>query len=196
MVDQYQMVRSYADPVEHVVPYRDEDEFLFATGLIRVVHTPGHTPGSSCFYREASRHLLAGDTILKSITPNPVLNPDPTNPGDRFPSLTRYLESVARLRTLSPTLLQTSHGGDILDYEEHYHRLLRHVQKRADRVVQLVPKEGITAWEMTQLLFPTVEGLHRFLATSETIAHLDHAVTQRRIQRAATTTPVDRYYPI
>lgn len=196
MVERYQVVRSYADPVEHVLPYRDEDEFLFATGSIRVVHTPGHTPGSSCLYREASRHLLAGDTILKSITPNPVLSPDPGHPGRRFPSLTRYLDSLARVRGLSPTLLQTAHGGDILDYEEHYHRLLRHVQKRADRVVQLVPKEGITAWEMSQLLFPTVDGLHRFLAASETIAHLDHAVTQRRIHRETTSTPADRYYPI
>jgi glyoxylase-like metal-dependent hydrolase (beta-lactamase superfamily II) len=196
MVERYQVVRSYADPVEQVVPYHDEEELLFATGSIRVVHTPGHTPGSSCFYREASRHLLAGDTILKSITPNPVLNPDPTNPRHRFPSLTRYLDSVARLRALSPTLLQTSHGGDILDYEEHYHRLLRHVEKRADRVVQLVPKEGITAWEMSQQLFPKVDGLHRFLATSETIAHLDHAVTQRRIERETPASRLDRYYPI
>jgi glyoxylase-like metal-dependent hydrolase (beta-lactamase superfamily II) len=196
MVERYQVVRSYADPVEHVLPYRDEDEFLFATGSIRVVHTPGHTPGSSCLYREASRHILAGDTILKSITPNPVLSADPGRPGQRFPSLTRYLDSLARVRELSPTLLQTAHGGDILDYEEHYHRLLRHVQKRADRVVQLVPKEGITAWEMSQLLFPTVDGLHRFLAASETIAHLDHAVTQRRIHRETTSTPADRYYPI
>lgn len=194
MVERYLVVRSYADPVEHVAPYRDGDEFLFASGSIRVVHTPGHTPGSSCLYRESSRHLLAGDTVLKSVTPNPVLSPDPTHPGQRFPSLTRYLDSLARLRSLSPTLLQTAHGGDILDYEEHHHRLLRHVQKRADRVVLLTPKEGITAWEMSRLLFPTVDGLHRFLAISETIAHLDHAVTQRKIQREAASTLVDRYY--
>src|SRR5262245_1013615 len=51
MVEHYQQIHSYADPVEDLAAYRDDDEFLFAGGSLRAVHTPGHTPGSSCLLR-------------------------------------------------------------------------------------------------------------------------------------------------
>src|SRR5262245_41088478 len=98
----YQLVQRLADAVEDIEAYRDAQEFVFASGSLRVIHTPGHTPGSSCLLREGSRLLLSGDTILKNITPNPVLNRDPLNsnwpngPNRRFPSLGEYLVSLAR----------------------------------------------------------------------------------------------------
>ena len=50
----------------------DEAELEFETGALRVIHTPGHTPGSCSFLREADRTLIAGDCVLKRMTPNPV----------------------------------------------------------------------------------------------------------------------------
>lgn len=181
MAGRYELIHHYADAVEDVEAYRDEQEFVFATGSLRVVHTPGHTPGSSCLLREATRLMLTGDTILKSITPNPVLNADPIDPQRRFPSLGEYLVSLARIRELAPTLLKTSHGGDVTDYEEHFHRSIRHIQERQNRVISLITKQGVTAWEMSKLLFPKADKLNRFLATSEAIAHLDLAVAEEKL---------------
>jgi len=39
---------------------RDGDE----VGGFRVVHTPGHTPGSCCLYDEATGDLISGDTVF------------------------------------------------------------------------------------------------------------------------------------
>ncbi|HYE75038.1 MAG TPA: MBL fold metallo-hydrolase, partial [Blastocatellia bacterium] len=139
----YQKVKSYGDVVEDLEAYLDEQEFVFASGSLRVIHTPGHTPGSCSLLRESNRLLLTGDTVLKNITPNPVLNPDPVNPERRFPSLGEYLVSLARIRTIAPTQLMTSHGEDIFDYEEHFTRQLRHIRERQNRVINLVPKNGI-----------------------------------------------------
>ena len=182
MVKLYSRVNSYADAVEDVEAYRDEQEFVFASGALRVVHTPGHTPGSCCLLRESNRLMLSGDTILKTITPNPVLNPDPIDPQRRFPSLGEYLVSLARIRVLAPTLLKTSHGDDVSDYEEHFNRLVRHVRERQAKVINLVPKAGISAWEMSRLLFPQVQEVSRFLAVSEAVAHLDLAVTDGKLR--------------
>lgn len=182
MAGRYELIHHYADAVEDVEAYRDEQEFVFATGSLRVVHTPGHTPGSCCLLREATRLMLTGDTVLKSITPNPVLNSDPIDPQRRFPSLGEYLVSLARIRELAPTLLKTSHGGDVTDYEEHFHRSIRHIQERQTKVISLIPKQGVTAWEMSKLLFPKVDKLNRFLATSEAIAHLDLAVAEDKLR--------------
>lgn len=182
MTGRYELIHHYADAVEDVAAYRDEEEFVFATGSLRVIHTPGHTPGSCCLLREANRLMLAGDTVLKSITPNPVLNPDPIDPHRRFPSLGEYLVSLARIRQLAPTLIRTSHGDDVIDYEEHFHRSIRHIHDRQTKVISLIPKQGASAWEISRLLFPKVDSINRFLATSEAIAHLDLAVADEKLQ--------------
>jgi len=182
MAGRYELIHAFADAVEDVEAYRDEQEFVFATGSLRTVHTPGHTPGSCCLLREANRLMLTGDTVLKSITPNPVLNSDPIDSLRRFPSLGEYLVSLARIRELAPTLLKTSHGDDVTDYEEHFHRSVRHIQERQNKVISLVPKQGVTSWEMSRLLFPKVDNLNRFLATSEAVAHLDLAVAEEKLR--------------
>jgi glyoxylase-like metal-dependent hydrolase (beta-lactamase superfamily II) len=181
MAARYQLIHHFADAVDNVETYRDEQEFVFASGALRVIHTPGHTPGSSCLLRESNRLMLAGDTILKNITPNPVLNSDPIDPNRRFPSLGEYLVSLARIRALAPTLLKTSHGDDVIDYEEHFHRLVRHIHERLAKVIDLVPKRGINAWEMSKLLFPKASDINRFLAVSEAVANLDLAVAEGKL---------------
>jgi glyoxylase-like metal-dependent hydrolase (beta-lactamase superfamily II) len=178
----YQTIQGYADPVEDGETYRDEDEFVFAGGSLQAIHTPGHTPGSCCLLRASNRLLLTGDTILKTITPNPVLNADPIDPQRRFPSLSEYLVSLARIRSLAPTLLKTSHGDDVADYEEHFHRLVRHIHQRQSKVIGLIPKKGITAWELSILMFPKVENINRFLAVSEAVANLDLAVADGKLE--------------
>jgi len=182
MAARYQLIHHFADAVEDVEAYRDEQEFVFASGALRVIHTPGHTPGSSCLLRESNRLMLAGDTILKNITPNPVLNHDPINPNRRFPSLGEYLVSLARIRELAPTLIKTSHGDDVTDYEEHFHRLVRHIHERLAKVIRLVPKQGVTAWEMSKMIFPKASDINRFLAVSEAVANLDLAVAEGKLR--------------
>ena len=101
---------------------------------------PGHTPGSCSFLREADRTVIAGDCVLKRITPNPVLSPDPFDPAKRFPSLAEYLVSLARLRSFSPTLVYGGHGEPVHDFEELFHRYFRAIQERQAEVIGLVPK--------------------------------------------------------
>ncbi|HEX8187454.1 MAG TPA: MBL fold metallo-hydrolase, partial [Pyrinomonadaceae bacterium] len=173
----YEGVRRFADALEdhEHAELVDDEELKFERGALRVLHTPGHTPGSCSFLREADRTVIAGDCVLKRITPNPVLSPDPVDPTRRFRSLAEYLVSLARLRSLHPTLVHGGHGDAVEDYEELFHRYLRAIDERQAEVVRLVPKNGATAWEIAQQLFPGSEDVHRFLAVSETVAHLDLA---------------------
>jgi glyoxylase-like metal-dependent hydrolase (beta-lactamase superfamily II) len=179
----YEGVRAYADALEddQYSELTDEMELEFATGSLRVVHTPGHTPGSCSFLREADRTLIAGDCVLKRITPNPILSPDPIDPEKRFRSLAEYLVSLARIRSLSPTLVYGGHGDAVTDFEELFHRYLRAVQERQGEVIRLVPKSGATAWDVARELFPGADDVHRFLSVSETVAHLDLAHSEGKL---------------
>src|ERR1044072_5414394 len=88
----YDRMRRYADSFadDEYTALWDEAELEFESGSLRILHTPGHTPGSCSFLREADRTVIAGDCVLKRITPNPVLSPDPIDPSRRFPSLAEY----------------------------------------------------------------------------------------------------------
>ncbi|MFN2480081.1 MAG: MBL fold metallo-hydrolase [Pyrinomonadaceae bacterium] len=179
----YEHVREFADALaddEHS-ELKDDAELEFATGALRVVHTPGHTPGSCSFVREADRTVIAGDCVLKRVTPNPVLSPDPVDPTRRFRSLAEYLVSLARLRTFSPTLVHGGHGDAVDDYEELFTRYLRAIRERQTAVVSLVPKAGATAWDVSRELFPGADDVHRFLAVSEAVAHLDLAQSEGKL---------------
>ena len=179
----YEGVRRFADALEDHEHSElvDDEELKFERGALRVVHTPGHTPGSCSFLREADRTVIAGDCVLKRITPNPVLSPDPVDPTRRFRSLAEYLVSLARLRSLHPTLVYGGHGDPVEDYEELFHRYLRAIDERQAEVVRLIPKAGATAWDIAQELFPGSDDVHRFLAVSETVAHLDYAHTEGKL---------------
>jgi glyoxylase-like metal-dependent hydrolase (beta-lactamase superfamily II) len=161
----------------------DEMELEFQSGILKVLHTPGHTPGSCSFLREANRTLIVGDCVLKRITPNPIVSPDPINSEKRFKSLGEYLVSLAKIRSYSPTLVYGGHGEPITDFEEIFNRYVRAIDERQKRVIELVEKNGSTAFEVANNLFPKAidQDVHRFLAISESIAHLDYAESENKI---------------
>jgi glyoxylase-like metal-dependent hydrolase (beta-lactamase superfamily II) len=179
----YESVRQYADSLDddQCTELRDGAELEFESGALRVVHTPGHTPGSCSFVREADRTVIAGDCILKRVTPNPVLSPDPIDPTRRFHSLAEYLVSLARVRSFAPTLVLGGHGEPVHDFDELFHRYLRLINERQVEAIHLLPSNGATAWEVSRGLFPGADDVHRFLAVSEAVAHLDYAHSEGKI---------------
>lgn len=185
MHDFYASFRFLTDALEDgdFKELKDEAELEFASGTWRVLHTPGHTPGSCSILREANRTLLAGDCILKRLTPNPVLAPDPFAPEKRFHSLAEYLVSLAKIRNYSPTYIYTGHGEPVTDYEELFNRYVRAIDERQAKVINLLGKNGASAFEIAQKLFPQSfeKDSQVFLAVSEAIAHLDYAESNGKI---------------
>lgn len=53
---------SYKEPVENSL--EDGDVIYLEDEALTVVHTPGHTRGSVCFYSEKSKLAFTGDTIF------------------------------------------------------------------------------------------------------------------------------------
>lgn len=180
VVDEFNAVwdhlNTMVDPISGLPALDDGDELAFEKGSLAIVHTPGHTPGHICLFHRAQRTLIAADTVLKRITPNPILNHDPRQPGRRFPSLAAFLRSLDRLRHLAPALVYTGHGEEVDDYEAYYQTIVQHARQRQRELLQLMGDGAATAWEFSLRLFPQAGGQQRFLALSETIAHLDWAV--------------------
>jgi len=44
--------------------FKDGDIFKFGNSELKVIHTPGHAPGSVCFYSDKDNFLISGDTLF------------------------------------------------------------------------------------------------------------------------------------
>jgi glyoxylase-like metal-dependent hydrolase (beta-lactamase superfamily II)/rhodanese-related sulfurtransferase len=83
-----------------------EDNFSFGDGL-SVIHTPGHTPGSSCLFDEKFGTLFSGDHLAGAANNGPLMPFDSRDLTDRNRAL--WDKNVARIRKLGPTALLPFH---------------------------------------------------------------------------------------
>jgi glyoxylase-like metal-dependent hydrolase (beta-lactamase superfamily II) len=83
----------------------DGDEFEVAGAVLRAIHTPGHSPGSTCFHLEAEGTVFTGDTLF---------NGGPGATGRSYSDYPTILASIReRLLTLpAETVVRTGHGDN------------------------------------------------------------------------------------
>ncbi len=87
-------------PADHAL--EDGEEIALGALTLRVLHTPGHTPGSLCFYIPQEQALLSGDTLFRGSIGRTDL------PGGDARQLTA---SLRRLLALPPeTTVHPGHG--------------------------------------------------------------------------------------
>lgn len=84
-------------------PIADRDVFEIAGQELHALHTPGHSPGSTCFYLPALGTVFSGDTLF---------NGGPGATGRSYSDYDTIVESIrTRLLTLPPeTIVNTGHG--------------------------------------------------------------------------------------
>ena len=91
---------------------------LDLAGGVRVVFTPGHTPGHMCLYLERSKILIAGDALTSN--EGQLAGPNPAATSD-MPTASR---SVRRLAELDVRAIVCYHGGVV---SREANEQLRHV---------------------------------------------------------------------
>jgi hydroxyacylglutathione hydrolase len=73
-LDKENLIHPGSDGVPSLIPikpapcaglFNEGDEIKVGNLTLKVMHTPGHSPGSVCFYLEKQKILIAGDTLFK-----------------------------------------------------------------------------------------------------------------------------------
>jgi glyoxylase-like metal-dependent hydrolase (beta-lactamase superfamily II) len=86
-------------------PLADGDEIAVAGQVLRVLHTPGHSPGAVCLHAPALGCVFTGDTLFQG---------GPGATGRSYSDRPTIEHSIReRLLTLPPeTVVHTGHGAD------------------------------------------------------------------------------------
>lgn len=141
---------------------------------LEAIHTPGHSHGHLCFLDAEHELLLCGDLLLEAITSNPLPHFDRSAPHGRRPTLTLYLESLARIEALGPLRGLPGHGAPLDDTAERARQARSHIERRNSSLLQLlVRKPGISIFEVAQRHFGEATIPGQALAFCEVLAHCD-----------------------
>jgi glyoxylase-like metal-dependent hydrolase (beta-lactamase superfamily II) len=165
--------RAEAAAFVQLVRFARDPELLAAGDRIdgwEVLHLPGHADGHLALLREGV--LVAGDTLLASITPNVGLYPD-----SRPDPLGDYLGSLERIAELAPRVALPGHGEVIDDPAGRARELIAHHGERLERTAEALDGRPQSAYAVSFSLFPEPLSptLRRF-ALAETRAHLEYLV--------------------
>jgi glyoxylase-like metal-dependent hydrolase (beta-lactamase superfamily II) len=142
---------------------------------IRVVWTPGHTPGHVCLYDADYDLLLTGDHLLPRISPNIGLAPG--TPGS---PLSSYLESLQTMHGYAGAEALPAHEYRFRGIADRADALVQHHDARTRELLDVVAAAGQpTIWEVTTQLtwsrsWDQITGFMRRAALAETAAHIEY----------------------
>ncbi|HWO94198.1 MAG TPA: MBL fold metallo-hydrolase [Dehalococcoidia bacterium] len=148
-------------PQNGVHVLRDGDSIEVGGVRLAVLHTPGHSVDSVCYYLESEGVLFSGDTILGSTT---------TTIGD----LGAYMASLRRLRGLpNLRMICPGHGPIIEDPLSYIDQYVAHREERERQILSVLREGGeVTSWEIMLRLYPEIDERLRRAADNNVRQHL------------------------
>jgi glyoxylase-like metal-dependent hydrolase (beta-lactamase superfamily II) len=151
---------------------------IISTGVydLEIIWTPGHSPGHICLYEPQNQFLFSGDHILPSTSPNISYH---VQSGDN--PLGDYISALRKVQNLPVTKVLPAHEHIFTDLRGRIEQIISHHNRRKAEIEQIIMKETHNAydisrqitWDTPGLVWEQLPPLHKRLAVTETIAHLE-----------------------
>ncbi len=185
MRERFSFFKGLCDPLDNVSVMEEGDEFVGDGYHLRVIHTPGHSPGAICLYESRQKILFSGDHIIKHITPNPLMEIRRENLLDpNYQSLKAYMNSLDKLVGLDVRFIFPGHGEYIEDLPGITSVYKGHHRQRMDLIWSALKKKSRPLYYIIDDVFPHVPDGEVFLAISEILVHLEILIDEGRIELA------------
>ncbi|WP_188453726.1 MBL fold metallo-hydrolase [Virgibacillus oceani] len=151
----------------------DEGDVLPGHGDWQVIETKGHAQSHLSFLREADGAFLAGDHLLKHISPNPLLEPPIDEESERPKPILQYRTNLLKCLSLDIKTVYPGHGEIFTNVAELIPARLEKQEQRAAKVLDMLKEKEHTPFEICKKLFPKHIDHELDLTISETIGQLD-----------------------
>ena len=180
-----------------ITPIHDGDILTAGEYELKVIQTPGHSPGHTMFWCEKKGIMFTGDHILFDISPNIAASIDVED------ALGDYLNSLRKVREYDVELALPGHRHSG-DYKARIDQLLEHHRKRiaeAEKIVKESP--GITAydiagkmtWKIRARNWDSFPEIQKWYAVGECLSHMDYLRKRGMVKRIEDGT-VQKYVPM
>jgi len=167
---------------------KDGDTISLPPFELKVLLTPGHTPGHLCYYEPNRKMLFSGDMLLPEISTNISYNPQSTeNP------LGEFINSLNMLKDLEVNFVFPSHGAVFSGVKPRVENLLYHHKMREGELVQVASNNLMTGYQIAEkiiwypngkpLAFDKLSVWDKRLALMETLSHLQYMVFQGKAKK-------------
>ncbi len=146
---------------------------------LKVINTPGHTPGHITLYEPEKKFLFSGDMLLPTIATNAALHVQHIrNP------LQQYLNSLLTLKELEIDLVLPGHEYIFTHHRKRIEELFKHHREKAEEIRKiLTDSQPKTAYDVSRILswspqtgtttWNNLSGWDKRFAVLQTIAHLE-----------------------
>ena len=152
-------------------------EITLLGGLtLRIVHTPGHTPGSLAVYIPELQALFTSDTVLGSYT---------TAVGDQG-DLGMYMDSLEKLQKIEAGRLYPGHGPIVDDPKGRIQFLIDHRKKREHELLLLLETKPRSIDELFDAMYSNISLPRRALLAKAQVRSI-----LRKLQREAQVAEVE-----
>jgi glyoxylase-like metal-dependent hydrolase (beta-lactamase superfamily II) len=162
----------FADNLEDVRFLEEGEVIPFESTMLKVIHTPGHTPGHLCFFLQKEKILFSGDHLIKNEVPFPDMHVVGSSPPFHYMGLKEYLASLEKIEKLDISTAFPGHGEEIYDVKKLIVGIFDYYQNLINRV-SLSLSERKTPFEIVRELFPDASllfkifGLYKILGILE-----------------------------
>ncbi len=145
-------------------PMYDGDILCTEEFQLEAIHTPGHASNHICYRHTATNWLFTGDHVIDGSTV--VINPPDG-------SMSAYLRSLRRVRSLDCAALAPGHGELIEDPDRAINWIIEHRLVRESKVrTALGENPGLTSREMVPHVYKDVDQNLYGWAERSLLAHL------------------------
>lgn len=170
-------LRQFVSPAEPTLQLDGEEQVLMGGRQLRVLWTPGHSPGHICLYAADSGLLFSGDHLLPDESPNIGLHPQSTPD-----PLDDYLRGLRAMVQLGPRLILPSHGEPFTDARRRVRQLVAHHRRRKEQICAIAA-DGRSGWEVALQVWGRRDLHSMRLALQEGLAHLQSLAHEGRLDK-------------
>jgi len=146
-------------------PLIDGEEIRAGDALLRVVHTPGHSPDHVAFWHDAARAMYTGDLVISGSSV--------MIEASRGGNLAQYLGSLQRVLAFEPLQLFPAHGPPVDDPQALLQSYLEHRWMRERQVVAAIEAGHRTVEAIAESIYDGLEPRLMSAARETVLAHLD-----------------------
>lgn len=166
-------------------PLEDGELLPLEGRAVRIVTTPGHTPGHVCLVDEDQGLVFTGDHVLPRITPNIGMTSGTSSAG----ALADYFRSLARISAWDAYEAAPAHEYRFRGIAARAEEIAEHHRARSREVRDIVAAEGpLSVWQAAERMswsrpWESLDGVNLRAALSEAGAHLYYLAEQGDLVR-------------